>query len=554
MRAAIYTRISHDPAGVQTATSRQEASCRQLCEIRGWDVDRSFEDVDVSAYSGADRPGFAELRKSVVCGDVDVVVVWKLDRLVRRPVDFEAFWAMAEEAGVAVVSATEPIDTSSEFGLAMVRVLVAMASMESATSGLRLRARYAQRLSSGLPPIGGSRGFGFTRDRLAIIEEEAVLIREAARRVLDGESCYAIANNWTERGIKTTTGRNFNTSGLRAILLADRLVGDMSHLGAVVSSGTLPAVLDRLTHARVREVLHHPDRRQFRQAPRGLLTRGLLRCGICSATMRSSTAANTKGRPRIYICQGEPLGCSGVSIRMSRADDAVTNAVFERLDSMLGYELGRPRYAPEEEIILLEAIADTNERLHDLTIDRYCYHHIDRHDYLVVLTRLRSRLHRLRRRLRSPALHIITDSNPQRLRRRWDELETEDKRLAINAVLDHGIVLPATADGRADPATRLRYLWHRTLAETPAPRVPRQHHWTEAEIVAALTRWRQQGGDGAIQAYRTWAKARPDAPSETTVIRRIGSWKHAQQLANRVPIALVARGRRVRDSAKRPRS
>lgn len=538
MRAAIYTRISHDPTGVQTATSRQESSCRQLCEIRGWDVDRAFEDVDVSAYSGAERPAFGELRKSVVCGDVDVVVVWKLDRLVRRPVEFESFWAMAEEAGVAVVSATEPIDTSSEFGLAMVRVLVAMASMESATSGLRLRARYAQRVSSGLPPIGGSRGFGFTRDRLTIIDEEAALIREAAQRVLTGESCYSIANDWIERGIKTTTGRNFNTSGLRAILLADRLVGDISHLGEVVSSGTLPAVLDRLTHARVREALNHPDRRQFRHAPRGLLTRGLLRCGICGATMRSSTAGNMKDRPRIYICQGEPLGCSGVSIRMSRADDAVVDSIFERLDSMLGYELGRSHYAPEEEIILLEAIADTNEQLHDLTIDRYCHHLIDRHDYLVALTKLRSRLHRLRRRLRSPALHLITDSNPQRLRDRWEQLETEDKRLAINAVLDHAIVQPANAEGRADPATRLRYVWHRPLAEPPTLRAPRQHRWTQDEIAAALQRWRYDGGDGgdgSIQAYRTWAKARPDVPSETTVIRRLGSWKHAQRLLDDPP-------------------
>ena len=122
----------------------------------------------------------------MVCGDVDVVVVWKLDRLVRRPAEFEAFWTMAEAADVAVVSATEPIDTSSEFGLAMVRVLVAMASMESATSGLRLRARYAQRVNSGLPPgeqpqLRASPAIG-KRSSSA----EAELIREAADRVIDG--------------------------------------------------------------------------------------------------------------------------------------------------------------------------------------------------------------------------------------------------------------------------------------------------------------------------------------------------------------------------------
>ncbi|MEO7572944.1 MAG: recombinase family protein [Acidimicrobiales bacterium] len=530
MRAAIYTRISHDPTGEQTATSRQEMSCRQLCEIRGWDVDRAFEDVDISAYSGDERPAFIELRKAVVCGDIDIVVVWKLDRLVRRPVEFEAFWALAEEAGVAVVSATEPIDTSSEFGLAMVRVLIAMASMESATSGLRLRARYAQRVHSGLPPNASQRGFGYTRDRLTIIGHEADLIREAADRVIAGESCYSIAKDYTARGVTTVTGRNFNTSGLRAILLSDRIVGDINYLGEVVSRGTLPAIVDRLTHARAREALNHPDRRQYRQAPRGLLTRGLLRCGICGGTMRSSTTYNHNDRPRIYICPGEPLGCQGVSIRMARADEAVTDALFERLDVMFGHELGRPHYGPDEEIVLLDAIADTNQRLHELTLDRYYRHLIDRHDYLIALTKLRSRLHRLRRRLRSPALHLLTGSNPQHLHDRWDQLDTPDQRLAINAVLDHATVLPATAEGRRNPAIRLRYAWHCALVEQPAfPRRP-QRRWTDTEILDALTRCAHETGATAINNYRAWTKGRPDAPSETTVIRRIGSWPQAEQL------------------------
>jgi len=529
MRAAVYTRISHDPTGLQTATSRQASACKQLCEIRGWDLDRIYEDVDVSAYSGADRPAFGELRKSVVCGDIDVVVVWKLDRLVRRPVEFEAFWATAEEAGVAVVSATEPIDTSSEFGLAMVRVLVALATMESATSGLRLRARYAQRLNSGLPPIGGHRGFGFTKDRLSIVEAEATLIRDAAERAIAGESCYSIAKGWNTRGVTTTTGRQFNAGGVRAILLADRIVGDITHLGQVVSKGTLPSILDRLTHARVREALNSPERRQFRQAPRGLLTRGLLRCGICGATMHSSTTYNTPGRPRIYICQGLPRGCSGVSIRMTRADDAVLDAFFDRIGTMFGHELGRPTYAPEEEIILLDAIADTHKRIHDLTIDRYCHHVIDHHLYLTVIMTLRRRLDRLRRRLRSPALHLLTNSNPHRIRDLWDTLEPDDQRLAINAVLDHASVLPATAEGRANPSTRLRYTWHRELAAPITALTLHRQSWNTPQVTHALRRWRDEGGDGHIHTYRAWARGRADRPPESAVIRVLGSWQQAQR-------------------------
>jgi hypothetical protein len=198
--------------------------------------------------------------------------------------------------------------------------------------------------------------------------------------------------------------------------------------------------------------------------------------------MRSSTTYNTAGRPRIYICQGEPGGCSGVSIRMTRADEAVTAAVFERVSSMYGHEYGRPDYTPEEEIILLDAIADTNRRLQDLAIDRYCHHVIDRQLYLVVITRLRSRLDRLRRRLRSPALHLLTDSNPHRSRDEWDTLDPEERRLAINAVLDHAIVLPATAEGRANPASRFRFRWHHDVTDPIAVLTRQQRPWTAIQV------------------------------------------------------------------------
>ena len=68
------------------------------------------------------------------------MVVWKLDRLVRRPSEFESFWEACEAAGVALVSATEPVDTSHELGLALVRILVTFASLESATISLRSKA------------------------------------------------------------------------------------------------------------------------------------------------------------------------------------------------------------------------------------------------------------------------------------------------------------------------------------------------------------------------------------------------------------------------------
>jgi DNA invertase Pin-like site-specific DNA recombinase len=81
-RIGIYTRVSHDATGEQTATARQEKACRAFAEVRGWDVVEVFEDVDLSAYQrGVMRPGYEALLRAIQAGDVDGALVWKLDPL-----------------------------------------------------------------------------------------------------------------------------------------------------------------------------------------------------------------------------------------------------------------------------------------------------------------------------------------------------------------------------------------------------------------------------------------------------------------------------------------
>src|SRR5690242_13554621 len=120
---AIYTRISSDPLGESTSPARQERECRAFARLRAWDVVDVYEDIDVSAYKrGVRRPAFERLQSDLP--GLDGVLVWRLDRLVRRPADFERFWGRCEELGVFLASATEPLDSSSEMGVAIVRILV----------------------------------------------------------------------------------------------------------------------------------------------------------------------------------------------------------------------------------------------------------------------------------------------------------------------------------------------------------------------------------------------------------------------------------------------
>ena len=105
---AIYTRVSIDVTGDQGSTPRQERLCRRFAADRQWTVVTSFEDVDLSAFKrGVHRPGYESLLRFVAARRADAVLVWRLDRLVRRPAEFERFWAACEETATRVVSVTE---------------------------------------------------------------------------------------------------------------------------------------------------------------------------------------------------------------------------------------------------------------------------------------------------------------------------------------------------------------------------------------------------------------------------------------------------------------
>src|SRR3954451_11732466 len=181
LRIAIYTRLSHDSTGgEQTATSRQEKACRAFAEMRGWDVVEVFEDVDLSAYQRTVvRPAYEQMLELIGEKQIDGVLVWKLDRLVRRPSEFERLWTVCERVGAVIASATEPIDATTDLGLALVRMLVTFAQLEGATMGMRIKAKQRELAEAGAPP-GGPAPFGFKAGMNELEPVEAALLREAA--------------------------------------------------------------------------------------------------------------------------------------------------------------------------------------------------------------------------------------------------------------------------------------------------------------------------------------------------------------------------------------
>src|SRR6266571_9410665 len=138
-RAAIYVRISRDPAGDMLGVQRQEPPCRELCERLSWEVVEVYTDDDVSAYSRRHRPAYERMLAGVRAGHVTAIVAWAADRLTRKPAENEAIIDLAERHGVKLATVTGEYDLGTPAGRLHFRQLGIIARYESEHRAERLK-------------------------------------------------------------------------------------------------------------------------------------------------------------------------------------------------------------------------------------------------------------------------------------------------------------------------------------------------------------------------------------------------------------------------------
>ncbi|MFA9446298.1 recombinase family protein [Egicoccus sp. AB-alg6-2] len=455
-RCAIYTRLSKDADGTETATARQEADARAFAAAKGWTVAEVFKDVDLSAYRKVTRPGYESMLTALASRQVDGVLVWKLDRLVRSPAEFERFWAICETHDATLASVNEPVDTSNELGLVIVRILVAFARLESATMSLRLRSVKAASAKAGRPKHGGPRAFGLTDGWTDIVPHEADMIVDAAARVLAGESIRSIVLDWNRQSLTTSTGRPWSAQTLRNLLLQRRLCGQREHRGEIVADGVWPAILDVDTCDRLRTVLTDPAR-TVPHAGRTFLLSGILRCHNCDSRMRGSIATN--GRRR-YACPPKPEGCNGTVILADPTDQLLADMVCDALDSPdLASALGRPDDDGDDHAARIRVLIG---RLDDLA-GMWANGGISRREWMTARTSIDQQLEQAR------AAAAATTRNRQaapwvgrgmQLRARWDDgLDLEFQRAAVGAVIDRAVIRAAVKGRNRFDADRIVVEW-----------------------------------------------------------------------------------------------
>ena len=246
-RCAVYCRVSSDERLDQEFNSidaQKEAGHAFVASQRSEGWIPVADDYDDPGFSGGntDRPGLKRLMADIERGQIDIVVVYKIDRLTRSLADFSKMVEVFERHGVSFVSVTQQFNTTTSMGRLMLNVLLSFAQFEREVTGERIRDKIAAAKRKGMW-MGGVPPLGYDVDnRLLVINEaEAAVVRRIFEEMLTIGSPTQIAANLTANGITTkawTTQEGKTRSGTRIDkkylhkLLRNRIyLGALSHQG-----------------------------------------------------------------------------------------------------------------------------------------------------------------------------------------------------------------------------------------------------------------------------------------------------------------------------------
>ena len=388
VRCAIYTRVSTDQGLDQDFNSLDAQYDASQAYIRsqahaGWTLLRAKYDDGGFSGGHTDRPALQRLLGDVQAGKVDVIVVYKVDRLTRSLADFAKLVELFDQHNVSFVSVTQQFNTTTSMGRLTLNVLLSFAQFEREVTSERIRDKIAASKRKGLW-VGGMAPLGYdTKDRkITVNEAEAERVRSIFRSYLRLGSLGLLMADLRKQGIVTnvrslksgaTVGGIPFTRGPLAHLLRNRFyVGEVIFKDEVLA-GEQPAIVDRdlfdAVQAKLTEqVNNHKATRMKSEA--------LLAGRIFDDRGNRMTPSHVRKRGIKYryylsaaLLQGQPERAG--SIRRVPAADIealITKSVRERL---------KPLASIDDRVLIDDHVARVEVRSDYLEIQLLRPHHLD---------------------------------------------------------------------------------------------------------------------------------------------------------------------------------
>lgn len=360
-RAVLLVRISDDKAQDAKGVGRQEEDGRALAERLGWEIAEVIVENDTSAYKrrkiklpdGSSalrtvRPGFRSALDKLASGECDGLLAYDLDRVARDPRDLEDLIDVVEsrKPWIPVASVTGSLRLDDDSGIAMARIMVTIANKSSRDTARRVARKHQELAKEGKWNGGGFRGYGFSTEGHAIVDDEAEILREVGARILGdwdgwtpeqraaiapevGESLNSIAADLEERKVPSATGVPWSGRSVGSVVSKPSVAGLRSHRGEVVGKAVWGAIIEPERWERICERLAMRAGDTDLTLQRWL--NGVLRCSQCGHLLSGS---HGNGGPR-YWCATPDGGCGKIAVKASFVEDEVGRQVLELL--------GKPR-------------------------------------------------------------------------------------------------------------------------------------------------------------------------------------------------------------------
>lgn len=328
LRCAVYTRKSSDE-GLEQDFNSLDAQ-REACEAfissqrrEGWLLNRDL--YDDGGFSGGtmERPAFQRLLKDVSAGHIDIVVVYKVDRLTRSLSDFAKIVDVFDKHDVSFVSVTQQFNTTSSMGRLTLNILLSFAQFEREVTGERIRDKIAASKKKGMwmggqPPLG----YDVKERKLVVNPAEARTVRSIFQRYLDLKSVRLLkadldAHKVVSKLRKASDGSPYGARpiarGALYLMLQNRI-----YLGEIVHKersypGEHEAIIDRALWDKVQAVLaeNRIDRENGETAKAPSLLTGLV--FDAQGNRMSPVHANKKGVLYRYYVSRQLQDGSGAS-------------------------------------------------------------------------------------------------------------------------------------------------------------------------------------------------------------------------------------------------
>ena len=348
-RCAIYTRKSteHNLDLEFNSLDAQREACEAYIKSQaheGWRlIPGRYDD---GAFSGAslDRPALQQLLAEVRSGKIDVIVVYKVDRLTRSLADFAKLVELFDQHAASFVSVTQSFNTTSSMGRLTLNVLLSFAQFEREVIGERVRDKIAASKRKGIW-VGGPVPLGYAsiNKKLVVVPDEAATVRLIFQRYLDLGSIRALMQELDHRGIRTKRqvcsngqargGIRFGVGSLAHLLRNRFYIGEVVYRGKV-HSGEHEPIMDQALFEAVQIKL------------------------AASATARQ---LRLKGSPailagRIFDDRGNRMTPTHTNKRGARYRYYVSHALLQKRDDEAGSVPRVP--APEVEGVVLKALRE----------------------------------------------------------------------------------------------------------------------------------------------------------------------------------------------------